>query len=158
MAAPVNLPRDILPMTILFENRLPKEVLEMKPNLPPAGITCEHYITDRVFKKTFYNWEKEFQELEKIGNVFSVNDLLRKRFIDLPSEVRQEISCRIFGTPFRYYGTKKSIYLAATACFKPSSYHLKSVYSQAAYNHESEENYKHRHTTFLKTIRQGNFK
>ena len=145
-------------MTILFENRFPKEVLEMKPNLPPAGITCEHYVTDRVFKKTFYNWEKEFQELEKIGNVFSVNDLLRKRFIDLPSEVRQEISCRIFGTPFRYYGTKKSIYLAATACFKPSSYHLKSVYSQAAYNHESEENYKHRHKTFMNTIREGSFR
>ena len=158
MAAQVTLPRDILSMTILFENRLPKEVLEMKPILPKAGVTCEHYVTDRVYKKTFYNWEKEFQELEKTGHVFSEKDLLKARFINLPSDVRQEISCRIFGTPFRYYGTKKSIYLAAIACFKPNSFHLSCVYSQAAYNHESDEKYLSRHRTFLNTIREGKFK
>ena len=73
--------------------------------------------------------------------LYSEKDLLKARFIYLPSDVRQEISCRIFGTPFRYYGTKKSIYLAAIACFKPNSFHLKSVYSQAAYNKESEEKF-----------------
>ena len=107
MAAQVNLPRDILSMTILFENRLPKEVLEMKPNLPPAGVTCEHYVTDRVYKKTFYKWEEEFQELEKTGHVFSEKDLLKQRFINLPSDVRQEISCRIFGTPLDITELKK---------------------------------------------------
>ena len=58
----------------------------------------------------------------------------------------------------RITGTKKSIYLAAVACFKPNSFHLSSVYSQAAYNKESEEKYLSRHRTFLNTIREGNFK
>ena len=157
MAAQVTLPRDILSMTNLFENRLPKEVLEMKPILPKAGVTCEHYIKDYP-AKSFYWWAGEFRELEKCDYKLSTLDKQRIKFLNLPEEVRQAIHERIFGTSFKYIGTKSSIYLASLACFKGDSMHLSSVYSQAAYNYESEENYKHRHKAFMNNIAKGYFR
>tara|TARA_R100000231_G_C5260782_1_gene145622 strand:- start:117 stop:551 length:435 start_codon:yes stop_codon:yes gene_type:complete len=144
-------------MAILFETRFPKEVLEMKPILPKAGVTCEHYIKDFPAKSFFY-WAGEFRELEKCGHKFSASDIQKIKFLKLPTEVRQAIHERIFGTSYKYVGTKKSIFLASVACFKGNSMLLNSVYSQAAYNHESEENYKHRYKTFMNTIREGSFR
>ena len=144
-------------MNNLFETRYAKEIFEMKPNLPKAGITCEHYITDSNRKKSFYYWEGEYKELDNAGHIFSTADKYIIRFLNLPSEVRQCIHKRIFGDGWEYYGTKKSLYFASVACFKPQSIILSSVYSQAAYNAESEQNYKYKEQNFLNNIRKGYF-
>ena len=145
-------------MKKLFETRYAKEVFEMKPNLPKAGITCEHYITDYNTKKSFYYWLGEFNELKEAGHVFNGSDNLRIQFLNLPAEVRQCIHERIFGVGWKYVGTKKSIYLAAVATFKPKSILISSVYSTAAYNAESDSTYKFKEQNFLNNIRKGYFK
>ena len=145
-------------MKNLFETRYAKEIFELKPNLPRSGITCEHYITDSNRRKSFYYWEGEFNELAEAGHVFSHADNYRRRFINLPSEVRQCIHKRIFGVGWEYYGTKKSLYLAAMASFCPKAIIVSSVYSQAAYDKESEDNYKYKEQNFLNNIRKGYFK
>ena len=128
-------------MKNLFETRYAKEIFELKPNLPKSGITCEHYITDNRTKKSFYYWIGEFEELQDAGHVFSTSDKYIIRFLNLPSEVRQCIHKRIFGDGWEYYGTKKSLYFASVACFKPQSIILSSVYSQAAFNADRVEIY-----------------
>ena len=145
-------------MKNLFETRYAKEIFELKPNLPKSGITCEHYITDRNTKKSFYYWIGEFEELEGAGHVFNTADKYRIRFLNLPSEVRQCIHKRIFGDGWEYFGTKKSLYLAAMASFCPKAIIVSSVYSQAAYNAESEQNYKYKEQNILNNIRKGYFK
>ena len=145
-------------MNKLFETRYGKEIFEMNPNLPKAAVTCEHYITDYNTKKSFYYWLGEFNELKEAGHVFNGADELRIQFLNLPAEVRQCIHERIFGVGWTYQGTKKSLYLAAVASFKPKSILLSSVYSTAVYNNESETTYKFKEQTFLNNIRKGYFK
>ena len=144
-------------MANVFETRFAKEVFEMKPNLPKAGITCEHYITDYSSRKSFYNWFDEFKELHQAGQEFINADKQRIKFLKLPPEVRQAIHTRIFGSGWSLHATKKSLYLASMACFQPDELIVSSVYSQAMYNAESAEKYKSKHINFMNTIRRGSF-
>ena len=145
-------------MNNLFETRYAKEIFEMKPCLPKAGVTCEYYLKDYATKKSFYYWEGEYKELESAGHVFSNADKGRIKFLKLPYEVRQCIHKRIFGVGWEYVGTKKSLFLAYAACYKPQHILLSSVYSQAEYDKESEQNYKYKEQNFLNNIRKGYFK
>ena len=144
-------------MVKLFETRFPADVFNLKPCLPPEGIFADHYITDEEYRKPFYSWIREFEELEKCNTKFSEYDQLRIKFLNLPSEVREAVSQRMFDFRWKLYGTKKSIFLAGIACFKPKSKLLSSVYSIAVLNAESNEKYQLKEKKFLDNIR-GNCK
>ena len=144
-------------MAKVFETVYSEDVFNLKPKLPAVGVTAEYYLTDYSTRKSFFYWLSEFEELVKIDVSFTDQDKLRYWFLKLPCEVRQEISKRIFGTHWEYWGTKKSLYIAGLACFKPEAVILNSVYSQAEYlKDKSENNYK-RQKRFLENIRKENF-
>ena len=144
-------------MAKLIETRFSPDVFNLKPCLPPQGIFADHYITDEHYRKSLYDWEREFNELEKCNSKFTEPDQLRIRFLRLPSEVREAIHERIFDCRWKWFGTKRSIFLAGIACFKPKSKLLSSVYSIAVLNAESNEKYQLREKRFLDTIKKGAF-
>ena len=59
----------------------------------------------------------------------------------------------MFDFRWKLYGTKRSIFLAALACFKPKSKLLSSVYSIAILNAESNEKYQLKQKQFLDNIK-----
>ena len=80
MAAQVTLPRDILSIDYFIENRLPKEVLRNETlTCHLQGLHVNTMLPIGFFKKTFYNWELEIQELDKTGHVFSEKDLFKSK-------------------------------------------------------------------------------
>ena len=158
MAAQSNLPKDILSMKNLFETVYSEDVFNLKPNLPEVGVTCEYYLTDYSTRKSFFYWHDEFKELEKINSfTFTDQDKIRLKFLNLPCDIRQEIHQRIFGSHWQYRGTKKSLYVAGLACFKPDAIIINSIYSQATYLKDKSDNNQRRQKDFIENIRRGTF-
>ena len=145
-------------MTNLFETVYSEDVFNLKPNLPEVGVTCEYYLTDYSTRKSFFYWHDEFKELEKINSfTFTDQDKIRLKFLNLPCDIRQEIHQRIFGSHWQYRGTKKSLYVAGLACFKPAAIIINSIYSQAKYLKDKSDNNHRRQKRFIENIRRGTF-
>ena len=119
-------------MQKLLSTNFSEEVLNLKPKLPE--VTCEFYITDSREKMSFFEWirfyENSFAEPEE-NEWLSDNDRLRYQYLLLPNEVRQAGHLRLFGNHWKHYATRKSLYLAGLAFFKPESGILTVVYKEA---------------------------
>ena len=75
----------------------------------------------------------------------------------LPNEVRQAGHLRLFGNHWKHYATRKSLYLAGLAFFKPESGILTVVYKEAKLIKQREDRQKVRANQFLYQIAKGNF-
>ena len=123
----------------------PEEVLNLQPNFPKKGVTCENYITDAFQKKSFYSWDNDLK-------IKSSSDEKIKRFLELPTEVRQAGHQRIFGNGWACEGTKKSMLLASQAFFEPDSPMLKARYQLCESTKMMERHRLQRQENFLKMI------
>ena len=145
-------------MQKLLSTNFSEEVLNLKPKLPE--VTCEFYITDSREKMSFFEWirfyENSFAEPEE-NEWLSDNDRLRYSYLLLPSEVRQAGHLRLFGNHWKHYATRKSLYLAGLAFFKPESGILTVVYKEAKLIKQREDRQKVRANQFLYQIAKGNF-
>ena len=96
--------------------------------------------------------------MEKFNSfTFTEQDQTRLKFLNLPCDIRQEIHQRIFGSHWQYMGTKKSLYVAGLACFKPDAIIINSIYSQATYLKDKSDNNQRRQKDFIENIRRGTF-
>ena len=145
-------------MQKLLSTNFSEEVLNLKPKLPE--VTCEFYITDSREKMSFFEWirfyENSFAEPEE-NEWLSDNDRLRYQYLLLPNEVRQAGHLRLFGNHWKHYATRKSLYLAGLAFFKPESGILTVVYKEAKLIKQREDRQKVRANQFLYQIAKGNF-
>ena len=145
-------------MQKLLSTNFSEEVLNLKPKLPE--VTCEFYITDSREKMSFFEWirfyENSFAEPEE-NEWLSDNDRLRYSYLLLPNEVRQAGHLRLFGNHWKHYATRKSLYLAGLAFFKPESGILTVVYKEAKLIKKREEKQAIRVNQFLYQIAKGNF-
>ena len=145
-------------MQKLLSTNFSEEVLNLKPKLP--DVTCEFYITDSREKMSFFEWirfyENSFAEPEE-NEWLSDNDKLRYQYLLLPNEVRQAGHLRLFGNHWKHYATRKSLYLAGLAFFKPESGILTVVYKEAKLIKQREDRQKVRANQFLYQIAKGNF-
>tara|TARA_A100001388_G_scaffold267205_1_gene241107 strand:- start:22 stop:462 length:441 start_codon:yes stop_codon:yes gene_type:complete len=145
-------------MQKLLSTNFSEEVLNLKPKLPE--VTCEFYITDSREKMSFFEWirfyENSFAEPEE-NEWLSDNDRLRYSYLLLPNEVRQAGHLRLFGNHWKHYATRKSLYLAGLAFFKPESGILTVVYKEAKLIKQREDRQKVRANQFLYQIAKGNF-
>ena len=145
-------------MQKLLSTNFSEEVLNLKPKLPE--VTCEFYITDSREKMSFFEWirfyENSFAEPEE-NEWLSENDRLRYSYLLLPNEVRQAGLLRLFGNHWKHYATRKSLYLAGLAFFKPESGILTVVYKEAKLIKQREDRQKVRANQFLYQIAKGNF-
>ena len=145
-------------MQKLLSTNFSEEVLNLKPKLPE--VTCEFYITDSREKMSFFEWirfyENSFAEPEE-NEWLTDNDKLRYSYLLLPNEVRQAGHLRLFGNHWKHYATRKSLYLAGLAFFKPESGLLTVVYKEAKLIKKREEKQAIRANQFLYQIAKGNF-
>jgi len=145
-------------MQKLLSTNFSEEVLNLKPKLPE--VTCEFYITDSREKMSFFEWirfyENSFAEPEE-NEWLTDNDKLRYSYLLLPNEVRQAGHLRLFGNHWKHYATRKSLYLAGLAFFKPESGILTVVYKEAKLVKKREEKQTLRANQFLYQIDKGNF-
>ena len=145
-------------MQKLLSTNFSEELLNLKPKLPE--VTCEFYITDSREKMSFFEWirfyENSFAEPEE-NEWLSDNDRLRYSYLLLPNEVRQAGHLRLFGNHWKHYATRKSLYLAGLAFFKPESGILTVVYKEAKLIKQREDRQKVRANQFLYQIAKGNF-
>ena len=140
-------------MQKLLSTNFSEEVLNLKPKLPE--VTCEFYITDSREKMSFFEWirfyENSFAEPEE-NEWLTDNDKLRYSYLLLPNEVRQAGHLRLFGNHWKHYATRKSLYLAGLAFFKPESGLLTVVYKEAKLIKKREEKQAIRANQFLSTV------
>ena len=145
-------------MQKLLSTNFSEEVLNLKPKLPE--VTCEFYITDSREKMSFFEWirfyENSFAEPEE-NEWLSDNDRLRYQYLLLPNEVRQAGHLRLFGNHWKHYATRKSLYLAGLAFFKPESGLLTVIYKEAKLIKNREDQKRIRANQFLYQIAKGNF-
>ena len=145
-------------MQKLLSTNFSEEVLNLKPKLPE--VTCEFYIIDSREKMSFFEWirfyENSFAEPEE-NEWLTDNDKLRYSYLLLPNEVRQAGHLRLFGNHWKHYATRKSLYLAGLAFFKPESGILTVVYKEAKLIKQREDRQKVRANQFLYQIAKGNF-
>ena len=80
----------------------PEEVLNLQPNFPKKGVTCENYITDAFQKKSFYSWDNDLKikssSDEKIKRFqkqsLQVGDKVRVKLANFQSAVRKELKAK----------------------------------------------------------------
>ena len=145
-------------MQKLLSTNFSEEVLNLKPKLPE--VTCEFYLTDSRDKRSFFDWaifyQRAFAEPED-NEWLTNNDKLRASYLLLPNEVRRAGHVRLFGNHWKHYATRKSLYLAGLAFFKPESGLLTVVYKEAKLIKKREEKQAIRANQFLYQIAKGNF-
>ena len=145
-------------MQKLLSTNFSEEVLSLKPKLPE--VTCEYYLTDQSSRQPFYSWIIHYEDVFSRPEEYEwVNDTdkLRYDFLLLPLVVRQAGNLRIFGNSWKYYATRKSLYVAGLAFFKPESTMLSVIYKEAKLRKNREDSKKLRANQFLYQIAKGNF-
>ena len=83
--------------------------------------------------------------------------MIRYQYLLLPNEVRRAGHVRLFGDHWKHYATRKSLYLAGLAFFKPEAGLLTVVYKEAKLVKRREEKQTLRANQFLYQIAKGNF-
>ena len=109
----------------------------------------------------FYRWkfrfyENSFAEPEE-NEWLSDNDRLRYQYLLLPNEVRQAGHLRLFGNHWKHYATRKSLYLAGLAFFKPESALLTVIYREAELRKSRQNQQELKQKQFLYNIEKGQF-
>ena len=119
-------------MQKLLSTNFSEEVLNLKPKLPECA--CDYYITDSSSRRSFFEWIHFYEDAvarPEENEWLNETDKLRYSYLLLPNEVRRAGHVRLFGNHWKHYATRKSLYLAGLAFFKPESGILTVVYKES---------------------------